>query len=45
MHDELPPNNTLHQTFDPLATFACAKAGIAANAGEIRRYAWRIESC
>lgn len=32
------PNNTLQVTFDPLPTFATAKAGIASNAPERGRY-------
>lgn len=32
------PNNTLQVTFDPLPTFAIAKAGIASNAPERGRY-------
>lgn len=37
MTGEFPPNNTLHQTFDPLPTFAFAKADITSNAGELSR--------
>ena len=34
-----PANNALQVTFDPLPTFASAKAGIASNAPERRRWA------
>jgi hypothetical protein len=40
---ELPPNKSLHRTFDPLPTFAAAKAGIASNAGELRRYTYKVK--
>ncbi len=32
-------NKSLQRTFDPLPIFADAKAGIASNAAELRRYA------
>ncbi len=35
---ELPPNKTLQVTFDPLPTFATAKAVIASSAPEYERY-------
>lgn len=35
---EKRPNNALQVTFDPLPTFAVAKAAIASNAPERRRY-------
>ena len=41
---QLTPNNVLQVTFDPLPTFAVAKAGIASNAAEHRRWASEILS-
>jgi hypothetical protein len=35
MYGELPPNKSLHRTFDPLPIFATAKTGIASNAVEL----------
>lgn len=32
------PNKSLQVTFDPPPTFAIAKAGVASNAPELRRY-------
>ena len=32
------PNKSLQVTFDPPPTFAAAKAGVASNAPELRRY-------
>lgn len=35
---QLTPNKSLRVTFDPVLTFATAKAGVASNAPELRRY-------
>jgi len=35
---QLTPNKSLQRTFDPPPTFVAAKAGIASNAAELRRY-------
>ena len=37
----MPANKLLQVTFDPPPTFAAAKAGVASNAPELRRYVWR----
>lgn len=34
----MPPNKSLQVTFDPPPTFAVAKAGVASNAPELRRW-------
>ncbi len=36
---EVAANKSLQVTFDPPPTFAAAKAGVASNAPELRRYA------
>ena len=38
---EVPPNKSLQVTFDPPPTFATAKACVASNAPELRRWAAR----
>jgi len=38
---KLKPNQSLQRSFDPPRTFAVAKARVASNAAELRRYTSR----